>query len=190
ARRHGVAGPPGQRHGRGQFRLHADDPGLRPAGGGHQRGAADAGAQPDRHEDHVGLRQRVEDFQGVGADAGDQVGLVGRVDVAQPLAPADDLAVFAGLVVVAAVLNQFGAENPDGGDLVWVVARRHHDDTADAEEAAGVGQRLAVVPRGAGDDTAAFLLLRQPRDKVNAAANLEGGGRRVVLVLEEVTAAE
>src|SRR5256885_2221061 len=81
--------------------------------------------------------------------AGDRVGLVGGVDVAQALVVADGLAVAAGLVEVAAVLGQLGAEGPHGGDLVGVVALGHDEDAAHAEESAGVGERLAVVAGGA-----------------------------------------
>ena len=96
----------------------------------------------------------------------------------------------AGIVIVAAMLDQFGAQRTHGGDLVRIVDGRHDQHTANAEATAGIGQRLAVIACGAGNDAAPLLLLGEPGHQVEAAAHLEGGGRQVVLVLEIVAAAQ
>ncbi len=58
------------------------------------------------------------------------------------------------------------------------------DDRPGAEEARGVGDGLAVVPGGDGDQAAVALLLCEVGDEVDAAPHLEGSGRQVVLVLD------
>src|SRR5207237_2583141 len=87
-----------------------------------------------------------------------------------------------------AVLDQFRPQAAHGVHLVWVVLGRHDQNATNPETAAGISQRLAVIAGRATDDAAFFLLVRKARYEVDAAANLESCGWRVILVLEEVTA--
>ena len=96
----------------------------------------------------------------------------------------------AGFVVVLAVLDDFGAQAAHGRDLVGIILGGDDEDAADAEEPAGVGQRLAVVAGRAADDAAAFLVVGESGNQIDAAADLERGRRRVVFMLEVVAAAE
>jgi hypothetical protein len=82
------------------------------------------------------------------------------------------------------VLDQLGAERAHRGELDRVRVLRHADRARDAEERARVGDRLAVVARRGRDQAAPPLLLAELRDEVDAAANLEGADRLVVLVLD------
>jgi hypothetical protein len=185
----GMARTPGESYGGSKLGLDADYLGCGAALGRHQGSAADAAAQAHRHKQHVRVGQFVKDLQGVGAYAGDQIRFVRRMDITQAFAVTDALAVLAGFVIVPAMLDQFGAERLNGGILVRVVVRRHNDDAAHAEQAAGVGQGLAMVAGRAADNAALLLLGRQARDEVDAAAHLEGGCGRVIFVLEvEATA--
>jgi hypothetical protein len=68
--------------------------------------------------------------------------------------------------------------------LTGVRPLRHADRRLDVEQARGVGDRLAVVPRRGGDQAAGALGLRELRDEVDAAAHLERADRLVVLVLD------
>ena len=106
------------------------------------------------------------------------------MDVAVAVLARQLLAVLAGLVVVAAVLDELGTERAHRGELDRVRPLGDADARLEAEEARRVGDRLAVVARRGGDQAAAPLLLAQLRDEVDAAANLEGADRLVVLVLD------
>ena len=88
------------------------------------------------------------------------------------------------LVEVAAEFEELRAVGAHGGVLLRVVAHRHHDGAADALALARERDRLAVVAGGRRDDAAA-LARAQRGDQVHAAADLEGAGRIVVLVLDE-----
>ena len=83
------------------------------ASSGLQRGGGDAGAggaaaAADRHDQHVELGLPLERLERVRADAGDQVRLVSGVDVAVAVLRRERLAVLAGVVEVAAVLDDLG----------------------------------------------------------------------------------
>src|SRR5262249_46763709 len=160
------------------------------ARGGDQRRAADAAAQADRHKDNIRRLQLVEDLQRAGADARDQVGLIGGVDVAKSLAPGQLLAVDTRLVEIAAVLDDLGAKSTHRRHLVGVIHGWYDQDAAHAEQSGRPGQRLPVIARRAAEDAAPLLLVGEPRNDVDAAADLECRRRRVVLVLEVVPAAE
>src|SRR6266498_2016839 len=68
--------------------------------------------------------------------------------------------------------------------LARVGALRHADDRAHAEQARGVGDRLAVVAGRGGDHPALALAVVQPGHQVDATADLERPDRLVVLVLD------
>jgi hypothetical protein len=85
---------------------------------------------------------------------------------------------------VLAVLDQFDAQRAHGGVLLDRVAVRHHDGRGQAMAARREAQRLAMVAaRGADHVARPGLLARQRLEVGQAAADLEGADRRVVLVL-------
>src|SRR5581483_10937531 len=96
-------------------------------------------------------RLALERFEGSGGDAGDQVRLVARVNVAEAVLPGEKLAVLAGVVVVTAAEDDVGAEPLHRGDLHRVGPFRHADRRLDAEEPRREGDRLPVVSRRGGD---------------------------------------
>ena len=125
----------------------------------------------------------LEDFPRHRADAGDQLGLVGRVDVATAAGDEFFFEVVAGLVEIAAVLDQLGSEILDRPVLVGVVSLGDDDRAADAEVPGRVGQRLTVIARRAAEDAGLPLGLRECADEVDPAADFERARRLVVLVL-------
>ena len=74
--------------------------------------------------------------------------LVAGVDVAVAVLPGQVLAVLAGLVEVAALGHDLGAEGLDRRDLQRVRADGDADRRPDAEQLGREGDRLTVVSRG------------------------------------------
>ena len=150
-------GAPGTGDGIGASRLDADDLGLAAKPRAHQAAAAGAAAAADWHEHDLDVRHLVEDLEGVGRDAGNQVRLVRRMDVAQTIGALQFLDVLARLIEVAAELDDVGAERAHRGVLVRVVAERHDDRARHAFTLARERDRLTVVAGRRGDDAAAFV---------------------------------
>src|SRR5712691_3127949 len=90
---------------------------------------------------------------------------------------------FARVVEVASAEDQFGTEGLHGLDLDRVSLLGHADDRADAEQAGGVGDRLAVVPGGGAGHSSTALVLGELGEQVDAAAYLERADRQMVFVL-------
>jgi hypothetical protein len=110
--------------------------------------------------------------------------LVGRVHVTKPSGALTRLGVLARFVEVAAELDHGRAERANGRRLLGIVPHRHDHRARHALALAGEGDRLTVIAGGRGDD-ASTLVGREIGYQVQAAANLEGAGRVVVLVLDE-----
>ena len=177
----------GFRHGRGPCGLHPDDSSAGVAPGRDDGAPADAAAQADGNEQHIGRRLLVEDLLGHGADAGEQIRFIGGMHITQSPFRYQLFATALGLVKILAVLNQFRAQGLHGAVFAGVVVFRHHQCAGHAEAPGGVGQGLAVIASGATDDASLFLLGGQAADQVNAAPHLEGPRGLMVLVLEQVT---
>ena len=144
---------------------------------------ADPEPPPSRHEHHVGVRHVLENFQGVGADAGNQQRLIGRMNVARAGLGRSSFAALARLVEILAALFERGAVGAHGRVLFGIVARRHEHRARHAVDARGHGNRLAVIAGARGHDALRALLERHRADQVEAAAHLERARRVVVLVL-------
>src|SRR5713226_3971239 len=112
------------------------------------------------------------------------------MNVSQTLALANRFTMFSGFVVIPAMLDQFSPQGTHGGHLVRVALGRHHQHAPNSKQPAGIRQRLTMVAGRAGDDSPSLLLLLQTRDEVDTATNFEGGGWRMVFVLNEISAAE
>src|SRR5205814_8527019 len=89
------------------------------------------------------------------------------------------------LRIALALENHLGAEVLHRLDLDRVGDCRRADDRADPELPGGEGTGLAVVAGGGGNHASTALVLAEAADQVDAAADLEGPGRVVVLVLDE-----
>ena len=144
---------------------------------------ARAAAAADRDDHHVDLRLLLEDLERDRGHSRDQARLVPGVHVAVAVGGGETFALLPGLVEVAPVLDDLRSERPDRLDLERVRPLGDAHRRRDAEEAGGVGDRLAVVPGRGGDQSALTLVGSQLRDEVDAAAHLEGADRLVVLVL-------
>src|SRR5260370_42541272 len=112
------------------------------------------------------------------------------MDIAQPFAMAHGFAMLTGLVEVPAMLDQLCPQSTHGSVLVGITVAGHHQHTANAEETAGIGQRLTMVARCTADDAPAFLLFGEPGHQVNAATDLERRRWRVIFVFEEKAATQ
>src|SRR5438128_12325039 len=110
--------------------------------------------------------------------------------VAQALPLSDGFTMLSSLIVISAVLDQFGAEGSHGRYLVGIALSGDDEQTANIEKPARISQRLPVVAGRASDDSSAFLLLRQSRDQINPAADLKRRRGSVILVLKVEAAAE
>ena len=82
------------------------------------------------------------------------------------------------------MFHQDGALGLHGGVLLGAVAARHHDGDGNAGAAARVGEGLAVIAAGGGDDAAdAGAFAFQAIEVGEATPHLERAGGRVVFVL-------
>ena len=113
---------------------------------------------PDRDHDHLDVRPGLEDLQGAGGHARDELRLVPGVDVPVTVLGLKLLAVLAGLVEVAAEEDHLGAQGPHRFDLHRVGPLGHADHRPHPEQVRRVGNRLAVVAGRGGDDTPAPLV--------------------------------
>ena len=150
----------------------------------HQRAAARAAAAADRHEHDVGIRQGLEQFEGVSSDAGNEQRLVGRMHVAQAPLADDALDVLAGLVEVLADFDNRRTICPHRGVLVRIVSLGNDHCAGHVLALTGHGDRLPVITRAGGQHTPPLLGTQGP-NQVEAATDLEGVGWVVVLVLDE-----
>ena len=105
------------------------------------------------------------------------------MDVAIAVLAGELLALLTGGVEVPPVHDQLRAERAHRGELDRVGVLGDADARADAEQARGEGDRLAVIARRRRDQPAPPLLLAELRHEVDAAADLERADGLVVLVL-------
>jgi hypothetical protein len=110
---------------------------------------------------------------------------VGLGVTAAPAFTSELVATLARLVEVAAAEDHLGSEAAHRCDFHRVRALGRADRGRDAEQARRVGDGLPVVSRRRGEDAVLPLLGRELRDEVDAAPDLEGADRLVVLVLDE-----
>ena len=104
--------------------------------------------------------------------------------VAPALARGHLLHVLPRIVEVVPVLEDLRTERAHGGVLVRIVANRHDDAAPNPVKTARQCDGLTVIPRARADDAALLLLVAQLRDQIQTAADLEGSGRVVILVLD------
>jgi hypothetical protein len=121
---------------RGRFRLDANHFHRGVDGLGDDARTGRAAAATDGHDDHVGARLVLKDFQGLGSDAGDQQRLVAGVHIAVAVVLCELLAVFACVVEVAPVDDQPGAQTTHRLDLDRVGVFGHADRCRHTEKAA------------------------------------------------------
>mmetsp|Transcript_10563 Transcript_10563/g.31882 ORF Transcript_10563/g.31882 Transcript_10563/m.31882 type:complete len:433 (+) Transcript_10563:76-1374(+) len=171
-RRHGRAVVERGLEGRAEVRLHAVD-----LDGRHERldGEGHAGDEAGAaHGDHdgVGVGHLLEDLDGHGAGAGDDLGVVVAVDVAlvRALALQEGL----GLADVGAVDDDLGAEAAAAAHLGERRHGGHGHGHGDAQLRAVPGERERVVAGGRRAHAVGALLLGERPQAVGGAALLEG----------------
>ena len=147
------------------LRLDADHPSrpAHPLGG--DAGTGHTASASDRNDEDVRLGLLLENLERLGCDACNQVRLVTGVDVAVPVLPGQLLTVLAGLVEVAALGHDLGAEGFDRRNLQRVCADGDANHRPDAEQLGREGDRLTVVPRGGRDEAVQPLVLRELRTR-------------------------
>ena len=181
---HRMARREGARIGIGAGGLHADDLGGQSQQIARADGAADTGPETDRHIQRIQLRRAAEQFQRIGRDAGYQVGCEGRREF-QALGGGDAGGFLARRFEIRAMLDQPRTERAHRRVLLHAVAVRHDDRHGHAVALPGIGERLPVVAARRRDDAGDIgALARKTFDIDQAAAQLEGAGWRVVLVLD------
>ena len=134
-------------------------------------------------DDHVDLRLVFQQLERRGRDAGDQVRLVARVDIAIAVLGRELRAVLARLVEVASVRDDLRSERLHRRELHRIHALGHADDRAHAEEPRGIRDRLAVIAGRGRDHPSGALVAGELSHEVDAATHLERPDRQVVLVL-------
>ena len=170
------------RVGRRAGRLNADDLGPQSEKIAHQDRAADAGAETDRHVQRIERRRGAEQFQGIRCDTFHQIGRKGWREL-QPFGDRESRRLFARHLEVVAILDQTRPECAHRGVLLHAVAVRHDNRHRNAIVASCPGQRLSVIAACGRDDAAHVRPFAAQAFRVEQpAAQLEGAGRRVVLV--------
>ena len=117
--------------------------------GGNRR--ANARAQAQRHIGPVQLRHGAQQFEPVAADTAHQVEVKARDHVRAALRGERQGALAAGLEIFA-VQDEIGAQRTHGRVFLHAVAHRRDDLTAQAMQARGPGDALAMVATRGADD--------------------------------------
>ena len=178
----------GQRIGIGGFGHDANHLGLEAQHVSRGDDAADARAHADGHVDGIERAGRTEQFVRVGGDPDHEVRPEGgdEIEIALPCNAGGGLA---GLVEVAAHLDQLGAKCPHRGVLLNRIAERADDGGGDADTPGAEGNGLAVVAARGGDDAVGQPVVLAALHGDDAAPHLEGADGRMVLVLDPDLAA-
>ena len=182
--RHRSAGGEGQRVSRRVLGDDADHLGRQPQSFARCDDTADAAAEADRHIDRVESRDGTKHFQRIARDAAYQQG-VERAHEMEIVPFSQNGGVLVGGLEIVADLDQRGAEPAHRPVFAGIVALRHDDRRREAERAGGIGDALPVIARRCRHDAADLRpRLAQLAEIHDAAADLEGAGRRMVLVLD------
>ncbi len=169
----------------------ADDEGLRAQGFEDGADAGDEAAAADGDDDGVDIGEVVEDFEGHGALAGDDVRVIEGGDVGEGIFVGEEGGVGAGFVEGFTVEDDAGVEGAAVGDFDDGGPAGHDDGDGDFEELAVVGESEGVVTGGGGDDAGLFLGGGELEEFVAGPAFFEGAGHlEVVELAEDLGAAE
>ncbi len=185
-----AAGSERQRVSRRALGADADDLGLPPQRVARSDGARDAGAEADRHIEHVEIGVRAKQLQRIGRDAAHEIAVERRYHF-EAFGRGIARRLFAGGLKVRAVLDETRAVGAHRRVLLNRIADRREDDWLDAGARGREGEALAVVAARGGDERAG--LRRAPLELIDvgkAAAHLEGAGRVVVLVFDDDLSSE
>ena len=148
--------------------------------------AGDEAAAADRHEDGVELAARLaQDLDRDGALPRDHVRIVEGMHERQIALAHDGLRVFVGAVVVVAMQHHFATEVAHRAHLDVRRGLRHHDDRGDAAALAASATPCAWLPADAQMTPRLRDRVRQVRDLVVGAAQLEREHRLQVLALQQ-----
>ena len=178
-------------HARRVHRLDAHDAHLRVERLHVGGDARDQAAATDGDEDRIGrVRQLAQDLHADRALPRDHVGVVERVDEGEAALAGDLDGMLVGVVEIVAVQHDLAAEVEHRLHLDGRRRLRHDDHGRDAAAARGERDPLRVVARGGADHAAAGDGLREVRDLVVRAAQLEREDRLQVLALEQDAVAE
>jgi len=178
------AGGKGQRVGRGVGGDDADDLGAKPQRVARRDHPRDAAAEPDRDIDHIEVRNRAEKFEPVAGDAAHQQRIVG-MDEMPIFALGQFSRVLESSLEIVPGLDEPRAEPRHRPVLLDAVAVGHDNRRIDPKPRAGERDALTVIARRRGHDPPNIGLRPPERVEIHeAAADLEGADRRVVLVLD------
>ena len=181
-----LAGVDRSHHRVGVVHLHADDADLGPHRLDVRRDARDQAAAADGDEDGVDRPLVLaQDLHRDRALAGDDIGVVERMDEGEAALLLERHRLRIGVGVAVAEEHHLGAERADRGDLERRRGRRHDDQRLATESTRREGDALRVVARRGADHAARQRLRREVRHLVVRAAQLEAEHRLGVLALEE-----
>ena len=179
----------GFRHAGRARRLYADNAAARLQALHGVGETGDQSAAADRHEDHVHIRQLLQNLQTDGTLTGHDVVVIEGVDERQTLLVPQAHRLGVGVVVHAGYQHHVGAVAAGGLDLGDGCALGDTDGGLDAHVAGGKGHALGVVAGGAGDNAPRLLLIAEGGDLVVRAPQLEGAGLLQAVGLEVEVAA-
>ena len=166
----------GLRHAGRAGGLHADNAALGPQVLHRVGQPRDQSAAADGHEDHIHVRQLLQDLQADGALSGHNAVIVEGVDERQSLLVPQAHRLGIGVVVHAGYQYHVGAVAAGGLDLGDGRALRDADGGLDAHVPGGESHALGVIAGGAGDDAPFLLLVGEGGDLVVRAPQLERAG--------------
>ena len=140
---------------------------------------------PDGDIEQVKPRRRLEQFQRPGGDAQHQVAVEGgREDKAPPASASRIASIRAASKSLPCSISR-APKAVIAAFFSAAVAMGHDDGDGNVETLPGIGQRLAVIAAGGGDDAARRQFLsRHPRQMDQPAPHFEGADGRVVFMLD------
>ena len=151
-----------------------------------ERDAGDESAAADRHEDRVDLAARLpQDLHRDGALPRDHVRIVEGMHERQIALAHDGLRVLVRAVVFVAVQHHFATEIAHRAHLDVRRGLRHHDDRGNAAALRRQRHALRVIAGRRADHAALGDRIRQVRNLVVRAAQLEREHRLQVFALEQ-----
>ena len=133
-------------------------------------------AAADGYQNHVHIRQLLQNLQADGALSGHDPIVVKGVNKRQPLLIPQAHSLGIGIVIHAVHQHHIGPVAAGGLDLGNGGGGRDADGGGDVHIPGGKAHALGMVARGAGDDAPALLLVGQGGDLIVCAPQLEGAG--------------
>ena len=179
-----MAGGEAFHHRRAALHGNADDAAIGFQGLRRQRHTRDKPTAGERHQQRLKVGRVLDDFETEGPLAGDDRLVIEGRDLDHALLAHQAIDLDLSIVLALADDADFGAERPDGADLVVGNQPGQADDRADACRLCGMRYGTAVIAGGGGDDAGAAGRFVERQHGIGGATQLEAAGGLLVFALD------